>query len=89
VGTCPLAVVVMSAITLVAVAAAIAAWLRPTAEVKSASPSAPTFSTQQVADAKAKVCAAYQKVQNAVSINTSRTAGVDPNAQLLIAVNMR
>jgi hypothetical protein len=82
-------VVVMFAITLVAVAAAVAAWLRPMPEAKSAAPSAPTFTAQQVADAKAKVCAAYQKVQNAVSINTTRTAGDDPNSQLLIAVNMR
>jgi hypothetical protein len=82
-------VVVMFAITLVAVGAAVAAWLRPMPEAKSAAPSAPTFSAQQVADAKAKVCAAYWKGQNASSANQTRSGGDAPNAQLLIAVNMR
>jgi hypothetical protein len=82
-------VVVMFAITLVAVGAAVAAWLRPVPESKAVSPPAPRFSDQQVTDAKSKVCAAYQKVQRAVSINSIRTAGDDPNSQLLIAVNMR
>jgi hypothetical protein len=79
----------MFVITLVAVGAAVAAWLRPMPETKSATPTAPTFSAQQVADAKSKVCAAYWKVQNVVSVNVARTAGDDPNSQLLIAVNQR
>jgi hypothetical protein len=82
-------VFVMFVITLVAVAAAVAAWLRPMPAEKSAAPFAPSFSAQQVADAKAKVCAAYQKVQNAVTVNVMRTAGDDPNSQLLLAVNAR
>jgi hypothetical protein len=82
-------VFVMFAITLVAVGAAIAAWLRPLPETKSATPTAPTFSDQQVTDAKSKVCAAYWKVQNVVNVNVARTAGDDPNSQLLIAVNQR
>jgi hypothetical protein len=80
---------VMFLITLVAVAAAVAAWLRPIPHQTPGAPPAPTYSEQQVADAKSKVCAAYEKVQNAVSINSVRTAGDDPNSQLLIAVNMR
>jgi hypothetical protein len=79
----------MFAITLVAVAAAVSAWMRPMPEMRTVSPSTPAFSDQQVADAKAKVCAAYQKVQNAVSINSVRKLGDDPNSQLLISVNMR
>jgi hypothetical protein len=51
----------MFAITLVAVAAAVAAWLRPTPEAKSAAPSTPTFSAQQVAGAKSKVCDSSRK----------------------------
>ena len=82
-------VVVMFAITLVAVAAAVAAWLRPLPETKSAAPSAPTFSAQEVADAKAKVCAAYAKVLNATSVNAARSVGDDPNSQWLNAVNQR
>jgi hypothetical protein len=79
----------MLLITLVAVGAAIAAWLRPIPHETSATSPAPTYTEQQVADAKSKVCAAYAKVQNGVSINSVRSAGDDPNSQLLIAVNMR
>ena len=62
---------VMFLITLVAVGAAVAAWLRPIPHNTSATPPAPTYSEQQVADAKSKVCAAYEKVQNAVSCQLS------------------
>jgi hypothetical protein len=81
----------MFAITLVAVAAAVAAWVRPIPESKSASPPspAPTFSDQQITDAKAKVCAAYAKIHHAVDTNASRDGGNDPTAQLAVAVNMR
>jgi hypothetical protein len=81
--------VVMFLITLVAVGAAVAAWLRPTPHSVSATPPAPTYSEQQVTDAKSKVCAAYAKVLKTNSINSVRTAGDDPNSQLLIAVNTR
>jgi hypothetical protein len=81
--------VVMFVITLFAVGAAVAASLRPMPDAKPATPPTATFSAQHVADAKAKVCAAYRKVQNAVSINSIRTAGDDPSSRFLIAVNMR
>ena len=80
---------VMFLITLVAVGAAIAAWLRPVPHATSATPSAPTYSDQQVADAKSKVCAAYEKVQKALAANATRSGGDDPNAQLTVAVNAR
>jgi len=79
----------MFAITLVAVGAAVAAWLSPTPETKSAVPSAPTFTEQKVSDAKSKVCAAYAKIHHAVDVNAPRTGGDDPMAQLTVAVNMR
>lgn len=82
-------VVVMFAITLVAVSAAVAAWLRPMPEAKSAAPSAPTFSAQQVTDAKSNVCAAYAKIHRAVDVNAPRNGGSDPTAQLAVATNMR
>jgi hypothetical protein len=82
-------IVVMFAITLVAVAAAVAAWLRPMPETKSAVPSAPTFTDQQVTDAKSNVCSAYAKIHHAVDTNATRTLGGDPTAQLSVAVNMR
>jgi hypothetical protein len=80
---------VMFLITLVAVGAAIAAWLRPIPHETSATPPAPTYSEQQVSDARAKVCAAYQKVRSALAANATRTGGDDPNAQLTVAVNAR
>jgi hypothetical protein len=82
-------VVVMFAITLVAVAAAVAAWLRPMPETNAATPSAPTFTEKQVSDAKASTCAAYEKVRRALVANASRTGGDDPTAQLAVAVNAR
>jgi hypothetical protein len=80
---------VMLLITLVAVGAAIAAWLRPIPHNTSATPPAPTYSEQQVSDAKAKVCAAYAKIHHAVDVNAPRSGGDDPMAQLTVAVNMR
>jgi hypothetical protein len=79
----------MLVITLVAVGAAVAAWLRPMPETKPATPSVPTFSDQQVADAKSKVCEAFEKAEKASKSNLGRSGGDDPNAQLLVAVNMR
>jgi hypothetical protein len=80
---------VMFLITLLAVGAAVAAWLRPIPHATSAAPPAPTYSEQQVADAKSKVCAAIEKVKKANTMNSSRNGGDDPNGQLLIAVNGR
>jgi hypothetical protein len=80
---------VMFLITLVAVGAAVAAWLRPIPHNISATPAAPSYNEQQVADAKAKVCAAYEKVLKTSNVNSARTAGDDPNSQLLIAINWR
>src|SRR3984957_9858225 len=80
---------VMFLITLVAVGSAIAAWLRPIPHETSASPPTPSYSEQQVSDAKSDVCAAYEKVHHAVNTNVQRTGGDDPTAQLAVAVNMR
>ena len=82
-------VVVMFAITLVAVGAAIAAWLRPIPYNTSATTPSPSYSEQQVADAKSKVCAAIEKVKKANTMNSNRNGGDDPNGQLLTAVNGR
>jgi hypothetical protein len=69
----------MFAITLIAVGAAVAAWLRPIPEVKPASPSAPTFNDRQVADAKSKVCAAYEKfTTQALRIQAEAAATTPP-----------
>jgi hypothetical protein len=62
----------MLVITLVAVTAAVAAWLRPIPSTQTSAP--PTFSEQRVANAKSRVCAGYQKIHRALD-------GSDPNAQ--------
>jgi hypothetical protein len=83
-------VLVMLLITLVAVAAAVAAWLRPIPHNNAAAtPSAPSYSDDQVADAKAKVCAAFEKVLHATDINAARNGGDDPNTQLIVATAQR
>jgi hypothetical protein len=79
----------MFTVTLFAVAAATAARLPPMPETKSAVPSAPTFTDQQVTDAKSNVCAAYAKIHRAVDGNAPRNGGSDPTAQLAVATNMR
>jgi len=80
---------VMLVITLVAVAAAVAAWLRPIPQPPAPAPPKPAFTAQQVAAAKSKVCAAYEKIHRANYVNSSRTGGDDPTAQLAVALNQR
>jgi hypothetical protein len=82
-------VFVMLLITLLAVGAAVAAWLRPIPHSTAATPAASTYSEQQVADAKSKVCSAYEKVKKASNMNAARSGGDDPTAQLAVAVNGR
>jgi hypothetical protein len=71
---------------LVTLGVAIVGWFRP---VPAKPPPAATYSNQQVADAKAKVCAAYEKVHLAVLANTGRSGGSDPTATLAVAANAR
>ncbi|WP_133251023.1 hypothetical protein [Mycobacterium montefiorense] len=74
------------AIALVALGVAIGSWLRPLPENKS---TAPSYTTQQVADAKLKVCAPFTKANNAVRAATARDKGSDYATQLASAVNVR
>lgn len=82
-------VLVTLVIALVALGVAVGAWLRPVLKVSPPAEAAPTFTDQQVADAKGKVCAAYQRIRRAVDVNAPRNGGDDPNTQLLVAVNAR
>jgi hypothetical protein len=77
---------VLSVALLVTLGVAIAGWFRP---VPAKPPAAPTYSDQQVADAKAKVCSTYERVRKAVVANTSRDGGSDPTATLAVAANAR
>jgi hypothetical protein len=78
------------AIALAAVAVAIGSWFRPIPDNKpSPTPPSATFTDQQVGAAKAKVCATYQKVHQAVLVNTGRSGGTDQTAILGLAANAR
>jgi hypothetical protein len=74
-------------VTLLAtLAVAIGGWFRP---LPNKPPPAPTYTGRQLADAKAKVCAAYELIRKAVVANTSRNGGEDPTAALAVAANAR
>lgn len=65
---------------------AIVGWFRP---VPAKSPGPTTYTDQQIAEAKAKVCSTYEQVRKAVVTNTSRNGGDDPTATLAVAANAR
>jgi NH3-dependent NAD+ synthetase len=71
---------------LVLLSVAIVGWFRP---LPTKPLPAPTYSNQQVADAKTKVCAAYERVHHAVLANTGRSGGSDSTATLAVAANAR
>jgi hypothetical protein len=78
------------AIALLALGVAIGSWFRPAPDNKpTPPPPAPAFNGQQVADAKAKVCAAYDRIHHAVLANTGRNGGSDPASVLGLAANAR
>lgn len=58
------------AIALVGLGVGIGAWLRPVPKVSQSS--APVYSEEQIATAKAEVCEAYRVVDRAVVVNTHR-----------------
>ena len=73
------------AIALIALAVGIVGWFRP-APHNNQPPSKPTYTAQQTADAKAKVCAAFAKLDRAGGVNNALPRGSDP---VVAAVNSR
>jgi hypothetical protein len=65
---------------------AIGGWFRPPPNKPSPPP---TYTDQQVADAKVDVCAAYHEVRQALAIAGSRNGGGDPTASLAVATSSR
>ncbi|WP_163747884.1 hypothetical protein [Mycobacterium noviomagense] len=53
------------------------------------SPPPPTYSGQQIADAKSAVCRAFDKVHRAVAVNNSRSGGDNPTAVIAVATSGR
>jgi hypothetical protein len=70
---------------LVTLGVGIVGWFRP---VPAKPPRAPSYSEQQVADAKARVCAAHEKVHHAVGLTSGRSSD-DPTMHLAIATSGR
>ena len=71
---------------LVTLGIAIVGWFRP---LPAKPPPAPSYSQQQVADAKVKICSTYEQIRRAVVASTSRSGGDDPTATLAVAANAR
>jgi len=65
---------------------AVVGWFRPLPPKAAAKP---TYSSQQVADAKAAVCAAYDKVHSAIGVTMGRDGGNDSTSQLAVATSAR
>jgi hypothetical protein len=72
------------AIALVALAVGVVGWFRPASHSDQPQPK-PTFTDQQVANAKTNVCAAFEKVHNAVDLAHSHAGSADYNTQLTAA----
>jgi hypothetical protein len=69
-------------IALAAIGLAIGSWFRPLPDTRAAAPSAPIYTDQQVASAKANVCGAFDKVQHAVDLAHSHVGSTDYTTQL-------
>jgi hypothetical protein len=67
------------AIALIALAVGVVGWFRP-AQHNNQPPSKPTYTAQQTADGKAKVCAAFAKLDRAVDVLKALPSGGDPLA---------
>jgi hypothetical protein len=76
------------AIALAGVAIGFVGWFRPAAH-HDQPPSKPTYTDQQVAEAKAKVCAAFGKLERAVDVANAAPRGSDATAQLAESTNVR
>ena len=63
-------------------------WFRPVPH-DNPPPPKPTYTAQQVAEAKATVCAAYSKLERAVTVANAVPDGANPNEQLAAATSMR
>jgi hypothetical protein len=74
------------AVALIALAVSLVGWFRPAPHNDQASAqSKPTYTAQQVADAKAHVCAAFERVHQAVDLAHTHVGSSDYTTQLAAA----
>jgi hypothetical protein len=71
---------------LVTLVVAIVGWFRPAPPQP---PAVPTYSSQQVADARAAICTAYEQVRKAGDLAGARSGGTDPIGLLAVATSSR
>ena len=76
------------AIALIGVAVGFVGWFRPAPHTNQPPPE-PTYTAQQTADAKAKICGAFGKVTRAVDVANRVPRGSDATAVLAAATTMR
>lgn len=76
------------AVALIAIAVAIGAWFKPTTTPPQPSDSTPSYSSQQAADAKKAICAAYAKTLKAVQ-GAAEQKNSDPVNEAANIVNVR
>ena len=81
-------ILVALAAALIAVAVAIGAWFKPTTKPPQSSDSTPSYSSQQTADAKKAICAAYAKTLKAVQ-GAAQQKNSDPDNEAANIVNVR
>jgi hypothetical protein len=80
------------AIAIIGLAIGVVGWFRPVApSERPVAPVAPTYTDQQIANAKTNICAAYEVVKNEVFVNTHRPnpAEGDEIGSLAVAANGR
>jgi hypothetical protein len=75
------------AIALLASGLAIVGWFRPSPSPAPSHPASPTFTEQQISDAKARSCAAFDTVLKGVTLQTHGEASDDPAMRKAQAVN--
>lgn len=73
------------AVALIALAVGVVGWFHPAPD-NNQSPPQPTYTEKQIADAKAKVCTAYGKLDRAVGVLNALPNGPD---KLVAAINTR
>lgn len=76
----------LTVLLLVTLAVAIVGWFRP---IPRKPPPLPTYSSEQIADAKAAICTAYEHVRKAGDLAGARSGGSDPTGQLTVATSSR